>query len=74
MASVDIVSVKPDVSGCDVGCVDTIVGDVAVTGGRLSGVSVVRVGETVGTGMGSELILSNLTLLRTTGAVILQTG
>ena len=51
----------------------TIADVVAVSRGRLSGVSV-GVREAVGAGMGSELILSNLTLLRTTGAVILQTG
>ena len=47
---------------------------VAVTRGGLLGISVVGVGETVGADMGSVLILSSLTLLRTTGAVILQTG
>ena len=41
---------------------------------KLPGVSVIGVGETVGTIVGGELVFSNLTLLRTIGAVILQTG
>jgi len=56
------------------GCVDTIEVDVAITGGELPGVSMIGVGENVSAVVGSELILSNLTLLRTIGAVILQTG
>ena len=71
IASVEIAWVKPVVS--DDG-VDAIAGSVDMVGGKLSDVSVLRVGEDMGAGVESLLELANLTLLRTTGAVILHTG